>query len=288
MNDSAFRSCKPARLPVALIVATLVGLHSATVGAGLIGHWTLNEPSGTVAFDSAGSNDGATTGALVNQAGQIGAAYRFDGNDFIDLGAKFDGPVLTVSAWVNTDFAYTRNAFPSVVGALTNSASAGWNLYFTGGSSDQWGFYSSSGGFAGSAPITSDAELGRGVWQHLVGVSNGNTSQLYINGVLAGSGSGDGTYTTSLSNVRIGHNPDFSVGGGAFFPGLIDDVAIWDDALTDTQIEELYNNGLQGIDAGGPVNAVPEPSTFTCLLIAGLTLVGYRRFGSKREAQTTS
>jgi len=265
-----------AGIPLLAVVALSFSLN--TTRAGLISHWKLDEPSGTTAFDSAGSNDGATSGALVNQTGQLGTAYSFDGiNDLIDTGANLGGAVMTVSAWVNVDFFFSTSVFPTIIGSSDPSRTVGWGLLYAGGSGSRWAFVNSASNFAASAAITSDAELGRGVWQHLVGVSNGSASQLYIDGVLVGTGVGDGTYTAPTNDIRIGQNADLETFGfSTHFRGLIDDVAIWDEALTSTEIEQLYNNGLQGIDAGGTATVVPEPSTLVYAFLAGLTLIGFR------------
>lgn len=74
---------------------------------------------------------------------------------------------------------------------------------------------------------------------NLVGVAIGTTDLVYINGVQAGSGSG-AAYTGYTG-------PDILIGGktqsATYFPGLIDDVRIYNRALFAAQITAMYNGG---------------------------------------------
>ncbi len=96
-------------------------------------HWKLDETSPGDAIDAEGPWDGSVFGATIDQAGAIDRAYRFDGtNDYIDLGTKFDGEFITVSAWINADFPYTLLNFPTIIGAADDFLAGGWLLYYQG------------------------------------------------------------------------------------------------------------------------------------------------------------
>ena len=82
-----------------------------------------------------------------------------------------------------------------------------------------------------------------GQWYHLVGVKNGTTGYLYIHGVQVASqtNSSLGTITTSDGSVpTIGRN---GLAGAVPFAGQIDDVRVYNYALTATQIKQLFNEG---------------------------------------------
>jgi hypothetical protein len=82
------------------------------------------------------------------------------------------------------------------------------------------------------------------------------TKRLYVNGSLAASNSAANLYSARTApqseNLHIGSGADS--GGSFFFDGLIDDVALWNHALTPAEIEDVMNNGVPG----GP----PSVTTF--------------------------
>ena len=99
-------------------------------------------------------------------------------------------------------------------------------------------------------------------WYHLVGTYDGTDAKLYINGEVKGTAIGSGNIRVSTTNVYIGQWGD----GTARFNGLIDEVRIYNRALTAAEISDLYNNyGYTTTAYPGRVlvrkYASPEPST---------------------------
>ena len=93
-----------------------------------------------------------------------------------------------------------------------------------------------------SGGITGTSSLANGVWHYVVGIYEGsgtNVARLYVDGVLENSGSITAPATESGS-FSIGA----FLGGGGLFNGLIDEVAIYDHALTVGEMNEVYNDGL--------------------------------------------
>jgi hypothetical protein len=108
------------------------------------------------------------------------------------------------------------------------------------------------------------ASITAGVWQHVVSIYDNGAMRFYLNGVeyttsnLEGSHSSTGTFT-------IGANQ----GGGNYYSGLIDDVAIWDEALTAAEITTIYNSGTQ-------LDVSSDSGNYS----SSANLVGYWRFDS--------
>lgn len=103
----------------------------------------------------------------------------------------------------------------------------GWN----------WRLYNGSGSTAGWDLTGGTAALD--TWSHVVGVWDGTTAKLYVNGVDTGAANtGAGGYNASTAAI-------FSVGaydvGGSPSTGFIDEVAFYPTALSDTQIQAHYN-----------------------------------------------
>ena len=72
-------------------------------------------------------------------------------------------------------------------------------------------------------------------WYHVVGTFNGSTINIYVNGVAGTSGS-SGTPVSTSASLFIARET-----GGNYFNGKIDEVAIWNTALGETAIQEIYN-----------------------------------------------
>ena len=112
-------------------------------------------------------------------------------------------------------------------------------------------------------------------WTHLAITYDAGTDvkTLWINGAVSATDnvpqSGPTQYavngTIESENLHIGSGQDD--GNNFFFSGNIDDVSIWDDVLTEAQIQDIMNNGV----------TIPEPSAFGLLGLAGLGLILRRR-----------
>ena len=77
-----------------------------------------------------------------------------------------------------------------------------------------------------------------GYWYHLVGVLSGTNGTLYINGIPVATMGGSGTMLTTAQPLYIGSTQ----GSSNFYNGQIDDVRIYNYALTPIQVKNLYNN----------------------------------------------
>jgi hypothetical protein len=221
----------------------------------LIGWWKFDEGTGTTAYDSAGDNDGTVTGATWT-IGQIDGALSFDGtNDYVSVSSPAsldDLPLhnMTVCAWI-----YDKNTSGTTWGTITGcyAYNNGWSfrtysnsggdrsLYFqvphSSGEYDKWANYWSS-----------DGTIIANTWHHVAAVWDGSTktAKLYIDGAEPSyqtTNPGVGAYNSDASrNKEIGRIPH--VGGIQYFNGVIDDVRIYDRALSAWEIWELYQAGL--------------------------------------------
>ena len=85
------------------------------------------------------------------------------------------------------------------------------------------------------------------VWQHFAWIYNGTQVILYVNGALVGSGSASGTFSSATVPFGIGKS---LLGGFNFvFGGRIDEVSVWDKALTQSEIQDMIDNELTGTEA---------------------------------------
>ena len=84
-------------------------------------------------------------------------------------------------------------------------------------------------------------------WQHFAWVYNGSTISLYKNGTLVGSTAASGTITSSTIPFTIGKSP--LSGFNFVYSGRIDEVSVWNKALTQTEIQNMITNELTGTEA---------------------------------------
>ncbi|MDX6439408.1 MAG: hypothetical protein QOF45_1991, partial [Gaiellaceae bacterium] len=133
---------------------------------------------------------------------------------------------MTLEAWVR----------PSALGSwrtVVFKERPGGNVY---------GLYADQGGsrplgqvFIGSErSATGTAALPLNAWTHLATTFDGAVVRLYVNGVLAGSASFAGAMAASTGVLRIGGNSVW----GEWFSGLIDEVRVYDRALTAGEIQQ--------------------------------------------------
>ena len=230
-----------------------------TSSSNLVGYWKLNDGGGTTAIDSSSnSNDGTLTNGPIwsedvphNNPVDDNYSVDFDGtNDYIGLSTSvkdlFSGKSsMSIMAKVKID------SFPSVNGVVfqQESTNSGDNLLFAIRSTlnSDIDFYIKDS--TGSYKYTNTPAIA-GIWYHVVGVFDGATTSitLYINGVQKSQNTSAGaalyTLTEGSENAAIG-----SIGNGSNrnFNGNISIITVWDSALTQAEITEIYNNG-EGIN----------------------------------------
>jgi len=231
-------------------IALQVGKYSESdyrfevFGGGLVAHWKMNDNAATTTVvDSSGKGNHGTarrnTSAL-SAAGKINSALKFNGaDDYIDCGsgaALQEKRTLTVSAWINGS-SYAK-AMNMIVCGDNKNLDFDWGLRVD---NSVLKFFIRAGGYQAAKGPTVSANQ----WYHVVGVwdRNGGTNNLriYVNGSLAGA---------TTVNADIGNLPVYVTIGRLYYPtinqhfeGLIDDVMIFNRALSDSKIDAIYNGG---------------------------------------------
>ncbi|MCX6748599.1 MAG: LamG domain-containing protein [Candidatus Pacearchaeota archaeon] len=221
-----------------------------TCPAGLVGYWKMNENSGTLIVDRTGKNNGTISGTVNLIAGKIGNAAQFSGG-WIDVGKdsslNIQGP-LTVEAWIKPNSGMTNgNYYYNILGKQTiYELGYGLNIAGAYNSFNFWTRNPSAVSAAGWGYTNEANVINR--WIHLVGVFNGNKERFYVNGTLvADNNGGVASGDTSTCPLRIG-NTGCPGGGNGYsdqpFSGTIDEVAVWNKALTQAEVLDHYNSGI--------------------------------------------
>jgi hypothetical protein len=197
---------------------------------GLVGLWSFNGPDvvGTAAYDRSGQNNhGTLTNGPTKTIGKVGQALAFDGvDDYINIpwGWAATGNPFTVSAWVKDTGDLTNDViFDASAGRVSMQITAANLGCLT--NNDSW----KSGG-----------SISANTWTHVVCVFDGTNSNGYINGsnVFSLADNAPAADPTVIAiNSNTGHNPLY------FFPGFIDEVRLYNRALTQSEVLRLYNQG---------------------------------------------
>ena len=216
-----------------------------------MGLWTFDGPDTTdKVYDRSGQgnngyfNGGATSSAKV--IGKLGQALQFNGSSsYVDMGndASLEvGLPFTISAWVKVPTSatayytlFTTDNGPEATGAfLQIEASTG---RITTGYGDGLGGINFQRKIGASSVTTN-------TWRHVVGVVRGEDDMdIYVDGINDGGGydviGNGGAITHTAASARMG---DDSI-GNSFFPGALDDVRLYNRALTATEAKQLYKLG---------------------------------------------
>ncbi len=233
-------------------------LCPAPAEGGLVALYKFNDP-GNLGLDSSGNGNNATNhGATFNAAGIQGGAVSVDGlTAYLESPVNVDRLALPQMTWG----AWAKPTLTNGNRQLLSSDDGGFDraLEFDTRVSGHWGAHTGSGiADSGVTPSTSD-------WTFIAAVYNQAAGSLtfYVNNTVVTASTNFGP--TSHAFFDIGRNPSFP----EYFGGLIDNVFVYNEALTSSQIATIRATGFPD------VSAVPEPSALALLGAAGAALGGY-------------
>jgi alpha-L-arabinofuranosidase len=239
-------------LAVAGAVSVLAPPAPAAAAATVAAHWAFDEGTGTTAADSSGNNHTGTLGANATWAtGEVGphsVSFNGTGNGNVDV----PGPVVdtsqsfTVSAWVKLN---SMSGYQTVV-SIDGGQVSGFYLQLRG-DTGTFGFTRLATDSTGARATVSGASVGPllGTWYHLVAVqdSAAATIQLFVNGApqpaMAYGAPWKATGDTLIGRGKFGNPADF-------VNGAVDDVQMWNGALSASQIAGLDQVAHWAFDEG--------------------------------------
>lgn len=255
-----FKKIIPVLTTSILLLSTQSAFTAPIISNGLIGAWDF---SGNANDSSGNNNHGTVYNATLttDRFGNNNSAYSFNGsNSFIEIGHPIPTELkptnaFTISAWVNAS-GYS-NAHGGVVGGIVasqwdptqsgysmqidyrNSAHGGTlgGVHFQVGD----GYYWTTGGEG-----TTNTAIPLNDWTHVVAVADTNSQyKVYLDGLLVADWTAQADLGYSnLEHLLIGKN-FHGHGDNRHFDGSIDDVAIYDRALSATEVGSLFNTTTQ-------------------------------------------
>ncbi len=248
------------RLVVAAVVvaAFMMGMPVAPAAAAEspppVAHYPLDSATGGHTADVAGGGGDASVSGVTVVPGQFGQAFSFAGQQDVNVAnnpSLQPSRAITVQAWVNSPQPPPQYADVVAKGIESDCNSASYALY--AGQTQGMFFYVYDGHGHGVLSPDAGRRIWDGQWHLLVGTYDGHVVRLFVDGVEVGNGSPAAFaigYNLSADNdLRIGDVKGKCVPP---FVGAIDDVAVWDRALSRAELVSLVTASPTGRSAARP------------------------------------
>ncbi len=241
-----------------ILVLSIVQVSIGDVSPNLMGWWKLDETSGFTVVDSSGhGNHGFVIGSPTSVEGMIDRALRFDGqDDYIDCGS---GPSLnitgqvTVAAWIKLS---ATDLDQQIAGNIGNQGGYLFNMY-TNNKVDLI-ILSSGGQYALNRDVAGGTVMTTDVWYHVAGVySQGNYIKTYVDGALDRESATATVLAPTQETFKIGRYPPQAI---LFWNGVLDDVRVYNQALSESEIQSLalVGQGNDDCQYAEPIGEVVE------------------------------
>ncbi len=225
---------------VALTAPQIAALYTTqntppSVAPGKVADYTF-DGDGTDATTFGNHADVSSAAATTDRFGFGNSALSFNGTSTevtASNGAQLNSPTTTVSFWVKV------NALPGNSEAFLFSYGGWqerWKMSLPTHGKVVWTTNHSNG--ISDMDAGDGNELPIGVWKQVVVVHDGTNDKIFIDGVLKATKAVAGTLNPTTKPLGIGYN---AIDGGNWFDGSIDDIGIYNFALSDAAIAALYN-----------------------------------------------
>ena len=270
-----WKSLKPAI--ICLLCALPATAPGAAIHVGLRSYWALDGNGNDTAALLTGNTSTVADNLTVAGTGAsiVGTGGRFGGSGSFQRATGTDGRLaatnssdlnrggadLTMSLWVQFEDQDTS-----------------WQAILSKGEGSNYRLAAGSGGgnnaaYAGGAgDIIGTSDIQNGGWHHIVATTtNGGGVFVYVNGVLEVSNAGaNANIASTTTELWVGNNPNAA---SRMWDGRIDDIGLWDRALSLSEVQEIYNAGI----SGNSLAAIPEPSAALLAGLGSLLLLRRRR-----------
>ena len=231
---------------------------STAATTGLVAAYGFDEGSGTTVTDASGNgNNGTVTNTTWSTSGKYGGALQFNGTNALvtvpDTASLHLSSGMTLEAWVNPstvtakwrDVIYKGNDNFYLEATSTNASKPDAGMIAGGSYADAIG----------------TAKLTASTWSFLTETYDGSTLRLYVNGTQVASTAHTGTIATSTNPLQIGGDSIY----GQYFAGLIDNVRVYNVALSAAQIQ---TDMTTPVNNGPDTTAPTQPGTLSTNVVS--------------------
>lgn len=222
-----------------------------------IAHYTFEEGSGNTVYDTSGNGFDGTIDGVDWTEGYYGSGLEFDGSSYVELPGEDMGLTAetgSVAFWVNSD---EPDTIYTLFWGGDNTTGGGFgdenelHIHLEQAADDVWaggevGFYIEGTGHLasdpdsaiGSAPVN-PTQINDEQWHHIVCIWDDGDMSMYIDGEFIHSDDGS-TVDFEMTYIYLGQ----MASGTRYFTGLMDDVQIYNHALTETEVQLAMAGGV--------------------------------------------
>ncbi|MDB6059238.1 MAG: cell wall/surface repeat protein [Verrucomicrobiales bacterium] len=284
-------------------ILTVTGGGASTNCSGIAGlvNWWRGENN---ALDSIGTNNGTISGGTTYAAGEVGQTFQLSGSGGVTMDASvgnFRTNDFTVEFWMKT-----ASTTPAILVGKRQVCNLGpaWNVmigYINGASNPGkigYELLSSAGDYSS---VVTNFSVNDNQWHHIALTRAGTNGSMYVDGALRTTNSFFPSSTIDFNNtspLQIGLSPCQGPGGLAPYTGSLDELAIFNRALTAAEIQSIYNAGSAGkCGLTGPPTITSQPTNIFAAVgstvnvgvgAAGLQPLGYNWYFNGVNAYSTA
>ena len=217
---------------------------------GLVGFWSFDGPDvlnqtdgGEIALDRSGNNNnGELTNGPKRAIGKIGQGLSFDGGDgSVTMGDPSNGSLdfgtsdFSISVWVSSrGYKNQGSSSNTITGKWPSATDNGWGIDFSSNNIPNFAVLTSRS--VGSSAINNTG------WRHIVGVRENGVAKIYVDTIKGTDGSLNAGNSSNTNTFRVGSD-DAGSGTTRNLDGLIDDVRVYNRALSADEVHRLYKLG---------------------------------------------
>jgi hypothetical protein len=211
------------------VTLTVIQVFCTPPPSGLVSWW---RGEGDL-IDATGNNNGALSHGVAFASGEVGGGFSFYGFPYVSVP---DSPSLdsltsaiTVEAWIKVN-QFSAQGWATII----SKGDSSWQLRQYGNSSTL--SFSTTG--LSDGELAGTRNINDGQWHHIAGVYDGTNKYIFVDGTLDVSAPATGLISQNGQPLCIGNTPEHFERG---FNGLIDEVSIYNRALTASEIQSIYN-----------------------------------------------
>ncbi|MCP4607343.1 MAG: LamG domain-containing protein, partial [Planctomycetes bacterium] len=211
---------------------------------GLVAYYAFEND---VSDSSGNGNNGTIVGdpVFVEGPAGFGTAMEFNGDDYVDCG---NDPSLEIRDAITISYWFSVVAFENTWEAMLSKGDSAYRVSRGGGNGDatHFGISGTTGG-GGSGWFNGNTLVTGGAWHHFAGTYDGAEGMIYIDGVLDATTEATGQINIEPENLWIGNN---SQNVDRFFHGIMDEVMLYNRALSEAEIRYLAGERATPVDPG--------------------------------------
>lgn len=236
------------------------GEANAISDANCVGAWYMNSAGSTNETDRSGNSETLTADTFVAGSATVPSGYSGASRDWergdndhmkhADGGSTdLSGTAMSIACWVRIEsFNSSDGSWNAIATKYSGTNDRTFFLNAVTGTSTSVGelsirFYNSSD--TSSILSSTSNGISTATWYHVAATYDGSSTKLYVDGTEVASGSLSGNLDNSTSEFVVG-----GINSHSYFDGLIDELIIFDRAITASEVQDLIDNGISGNTGG--------------------------------------